>query len=272
METQEEVHEETPEIPAEAVPQISQETIDRARGMGHRSKEEWRGDPDKWVPADKYVERGETLIPIMKSQMGKYENKISNLESQVESQKKTTEKILKMGETVQKRAYEQAKRDLTQQQVKAVSDGDVEKWQKLEDQKDDLPQPEPIEIEQPASSPVFDAWAAKNDWYFNDKDMNAFSDVLGKRMREENPNMPYYQILQAVETKIKETFPAKFDNPNRVIPSVVDGGQNREIAPKANGKGYNDLPADAKTMCEQNVSQGLYKTKEDWTKAYFEEE
>ena len=89
METQEEVHGEVPEIPD--VPhetEVPQEMIDRARGMGHRSKEEWRGYPEKWVPADKYVERAETLMPIMKSQMGKYENEISNLKATVESKRK----------------------------------------------------------------------------------------------------------------------------------------------------------------------------------------
>ena len=130
MEAQEEIQGEVVDIPDvshETVPEVTQEVKDRARGMGHRSKEEWRGDPEKWVPADKYVERAETLMPIMKSQMGKYENEISSLKATVESQKKTTEKLLKMGETVQQRAFDQAKRELTQQQVQAVTDGDVEK-------------------------------------------------------------------------------------------------------------------------------------------------
>ena len=272
METQEEVQGEVVDIPDVSHETITQEVVDRARGMGHRSKEEWRGDPEKWVPADKYVERAETLMPIMKSQMGKYENEISSLKATVESQKKTTEKLLKMGETVQQRAFDQAKRELTQKQVQAVTDGDVDKWQKLEDQKDNLPQPEVITAEEPVESPVFNQWHTGNEWYLKDEDMTDFANLHAQKVTKQNPNMPYDQVLQTVETKIKETFPAKFENPNRAIPSVVDGGQNREIAPKVNGQSYNDLPADAKAMCTQNVSQGLYKTKEDWTKAYFEEE
>ena len=106
-------------------------------------------------------------------------------------------------------------------------------WQKLEDKKDNLPQPEPIEVEESVKNPVFDAWVANNDWYHNDKDMNAFSGVLGQRMQDKNPNMPYDKILQAVEAKIKETFPAKFENPNRNIPSAVDGGETRQVAAKS---------------------------------------
>ena len=270
MENQEEIQGEVPDVPVE--PQISQEIIDRARMMGHIPKEEFRGDPEKWVPPDKYVERAESMMPIMKSQMGKYENKISNLEAQIESQKKTTEKLLKMGETVQKRAYEQAKKDLTAQQVQAVSDGDVEKWQRLEYQKESLPQPEVIEAEQPVSSPVFDQWRSGNEWYLKDEDMTDFANLYGQKMQQQNPNMPYDQILTSVEKKIKETFPTKFENPNREIPSAVDGSTNRQVTEKSNGQSYNDLPADAKAMCNQNVEQGLYKSKEDWVKAYFEEE
>lgn len=274
METQEEIQGEvpeiTPEVPRET--QIPQEVIDRAKMMGHIPKEEFRGDPEKWVPADKYVERADNLMPVLKSQLGKYENKITNLEAQIESQKKTTEKLLKMGETVQQRAYEQAKRDITQQQVQAVSDGDVEKWQKLEDQKESLPKPEIVEPEPVQSTPVFDQWRSGNEWYLKDEDMTDFANLYGQKMQQQNPNMPYDQILTSVEKKIKETFPTKFENPNRNQPSVVDGGQNREVAVKSGGKTYNDLPADAKAMCNQNVSQGLYKTKEDWAKAYFEEE
>ena len=272
-EIQEEVQGEVPEI--EEVPretEISQEIIDRARMMGHIPKEEFRGDPEKWVPPDKYVERAENLMPVLKSQLGKYENKISNLEAQIESQKKTTEKLLKMGETVQKRAYEQAKRDLTAQQVQAVADGDVEKWQKLEDQKESLPQPEVIEAEQPVSSPVFDQWHTGNEWYLKDEDMTDFANLHAQKLTKQNPNMPYEQVLQTVEKKIKETFPTRFANPNREVPSAVDGSTNRQVTPKSNGQSYNDLPADAKAMCNQNVEQGLYKSKEDWVKSYFEEE
>ena len=270
MENQEEIQGEVPDVPPEK-PQISEEIIQRARMMGHIPKEQFKGDPSKWISEDVYVERAENLMPILKHQLGKYENEISSLKSTVESQKKTTEKLLKMSETVQQRAYEQAKRELTQQQVQAVADGDVDKWQKLEDEKEKLPKPEVVEIEEPQQNPVFNQWHTGNEWYLKDEDMTDFANLHAQKLTKANPNMAYDQVLKAVEQKIKETFPNRFENPNRDKPSVVESGDNRNIETK-NDKSYNALPADAKAMCDQNVKQGLFKSKEDWVKVYFEEE
>jgi hypothetical protein len=272
METQEEVHGEsppvTPEVPA--VPEIPSETVERAKTMGHIPKEEFRGDPDKWVPADKYVERADNLMPILKSQMRKYESEIGTLKGTVEAQKKTTEKLLKMSETVQKTAYDQAKRDLTAEQVQAVSDGDVEKWQKLEDQKEKLPTPEPVVAEEP-QNPIFDRWAGENTWVNDDKDMALYANSYGPIVQQQNPSMSYEDILKTVETKVREVFPHKFENPNRSQPSPVDGGTNRETPPPDNKQTYTSLNAEEKAMCDQNVKDGLYKKKEDWVKVYYEE-
>ena len=273
METQEEVEVqgEVVEVPKETVKEIAPEIIQRAKMMGHIPLEEFRGDPEKWVPADKYVERAENLMPILKSQLGKYEHEISSLKSTVESQKKTTEKLLKMSETVQQRAYEQAKKDLTREQAQAVADGDVEKWQRLEDQKESLPRPEPVTPEPEQSSPVFDQWHTGNEWYLKDEDMTDFANLYAQKLTKQNPSLAYNDVLQQVEEKVKTTFPQRFENPERAKPTAVDSGSTREIAPKT-GKTYNDLPADAKEMCNQNVKQGLFKSKEDWVKVYFEEE
>ena len=268
METQEEteVQGEVPEIVPD---QIDPQIIERAKLMGHIPKEEFRGDPSKWVPADKYVERADNLMPILKSQLGKYEGEIANLKATVENQKKTTEKLLKMGETVQQRAYEQAKRELTKEQAQAVADGDVTKWQQLEDQKEGLPRPEPVVVEE--VNPVFNQWHTGNEWYLKDEDMTDFANLHAQKLTKQNPSLSYDQVLKKVEDKIKETFPQRFENPERSKPSVVDGGVTREIVTKS-GKTYNDLPADAKEMCNINVKQGLFNSKEDWVKSYFEED
>jgi len=272
METQEET-EVQGEVPAvENVPQetIDPEIIQRARMMGHIPKDQFKGDPSKWVPEDVYVERADTLMPIMKHTMKKYEGDIASLRATVESQKKTTEKMLKMNETVQQRAYEQAKRELTKEQAQAVADGDVEKWQKLEDQKEGLPKPEPIVVEEPVS-PVFNQWKMGNEWYLKDEDMTEYANFYGQNLQSKNPSMPYEDLLIKVEEKIKQIFPQRFENPERSKPSVVDGSATREIEKKS-GNTYNDLPADAKEMCNLNVKQGLFKSKEEWVKSYFEED
>jgi hypothetical protein len=271
METQEETEIQGEVVPPETIQEISAEVVQRAKGMGHIPKEEFRGDPEKWVPADKYVERAENLMPILKSQLGKYEGEISSLKATVDSQKKTTEKILKMNEKTQELAYDRAVKDVTEKQAKFVEDGNVDEWRRLENEKEKIERPEPVVVEEPVQNPVFDQWKVSNDWYLKDQKLTEYANYRGEKIQAENPTFAYSDVLSKVEAEIKETFPDKFENPNRAKPSVVDSGATREIVAKK-GSGYSDLPSDAKTICDQNVSQGLYKSKEDWVKSYSEEE
>lgn len=264
------------ELPPEAPPEIPQEVQDRARLMGHIPLEEFKGDPKRWVPADKYVERAENLMPILKSQLGKYESKILNLESTVESQRKTTEKLLKMSEKIGTQAYEQARRELNQKQLEAVREGDVEAYTVIEGEKEKLQRPEIIEAPpEPQTNPSFDSWKGENSWYGTDPDMAMFADSYGRQYKQTNPNATYEQVLQASSEKIKSVFPHKFENPNRNIPSTVDGGGVGGGEIQSNKKTFNDLPADAKAQCRKVVADPkmfLMKTNEDYVKSYFEEE
>ena len=260
--------------------QVNPEVENRAKTMGWIPKEEFKGDPEKWRPADEYVKRADEIVPIMRSQMGKYEEQIGQykseimgLKSSLDSQKKTTEKLVKMSKTISERAYDQAKKDLTKQQAQAVSDGDVEKWQALEDQKEKLEKPEPVEIEKEpvVDNPVFDQWHQQNDWYLKDPDLTIYANGIAAETQRQNPSMPYDQILKMTETKVKEVFANKFENPNRDKPDVVDAPNVRITKPTEREKNYNDLPADAKMACDNVVEQNLM-TKEEYIKEYFSEE
>ena len=266
MEEQEVVEEIQEEAPPEVAPEIIQEAID----TGWQPEEQFKGDKSKWRPADEWVERGRNLIPIIKSQVKDYKGKIDYLESQLESQKKTTERILKMNENNSKRAYEQAKRKLSAKQMEAVKDGDTEKWARLKEEEDKLEPPEQVQPEQPSESPVFTTWKGSNTWYGQDSDMSLFADSYGKTL--ENSGKTYEQILSEVETKVKEVFPHKFENPARNAPPAVESPSVSAPSPAKNKNTYAGLPADAKKMCNQDVGDGLYKSKEDWVKAYYEEE
>jgi hypothetical protein len=263
------------EVPPETPPEVPQEVQDRARLMGHIPLEEFKGDPKRWVPADKYVERAESLMPILKSQLGKYESKILNLESTVESQRKTTEKLLKMSEKIGTQAYEQAKRELTKKQMLAVENQDVEAFEQIEKEKDLLVKPEPIEAPpEPQSSPSFDSWKGENSWYGTDPDMAMFADSYGRQYKQTNPNATYEQVLAEASKKVKNVFPHKFENPNRNIPSPVDSGGVGGGELQTGKKTFNDLPADAKVQCRKFVADQkmfLIKTNEDYVKSYFEE-
>src|SRR5665213_3643268 len=51
---------------AEQETQIAPEVLIEAKSMGWSPLEQWRGDPEKWVDADAFVERGHTVLPILR--------------------------------------------------------------------------------------------------------------------------------------------------------------------------------------------------------------
>jgi hypothetical protein len=261
--------EQSPETPPETLPEVTQEAID----TGWIPKDDFKGDKSKWRPAEEWVERGRTLIPIIKTQLRGTETKLEKALADLERQRKTTEKLLKMSETVGQEAYDRAKRELTQKQVQAVVDGDVETWQKLEDDKEKLTKPEPIapEPEPEINNPVFNEWHKTNDWYLKDPDLTDFANLHAQRINPEG-GMDAGTLYTEVEKKVKELFPHKFSNPNRENLSTVDTPSQLGGEIKPTGKSYADLPADAKKQCNTWVKDGTFKSREAYVKSYFEEE
>src|SRR6185436_4853984 len=73
----EEVQEETKE---EVQPDPNTEVEGRARRMGWRPQEEFRGPKDKWVDASQFVERGETELPVLRERFRALDDKFTRLE------------------------------------------------------------------------------------------------------------------------------------------------------------------------------------------------
>ena len=266
---QEDELEEAPpeETPPETPPEVTQEALD----TGWLPEDQFKGDKKKWRPAEEWVERGRTLIPIIKTQLRTTESELANLKREFERQKKTSEKLVQMSEKVGQEAYERAKRELTQQQVTAVSEGDVEKWQKLEDEKDKLTKPEPVAPEPEQFNPAFNDWHKNNDWYLNDEDLTTFANAHAQQINPEG-KMDATTLYENVEKKVKELFPHKFSNPARDNLSPVDSPSQLGNDRPSDKKTYADLPADAKAMCNSFVKQGLIKSREAYVKSYYEEE
>lgn len=264
--------------------QIAPEIVERAKSMGWIPKEEFKGDESRWRPADEYVERAETMMPILKSQLGKYETTINSqkaeldtLKASLNSQKETTEKLVKMSSKISEEAYQRARRDITSKQAQAVADGDVKTWQELEDKKEALEKPEAVtmpEAQPENQNPVFNNWHMTNDWYAKDNDLTIYADGYANTIKQAEPNLPYDQVLAKVEAKVKEVFPHKFSNPNRQNASVVNDNANLtaiDTTLAGGKKSYNDLPAAAKEQCDAFIADGLIKDRDQYVKDFFDD-
>ena len=276
MEPQEEIIEPTEEAPPEAPPEIASEITAEAIRTGWQPEEDFKGDKTRWRPADKWVERGKTLIPIINAQLRNTTTELESVKAELERQRKTSEKLVKMSETIGQQEYERAKRELTHKQVAAVSEGDVDSWQKLEDEKDKLTKPEPVAPEpdpEPNVPPEFKEWVDKpeNQWFTDDEDLAVFANAYAGKIDPEG-RMSIKNRCEAVAKKVKDVFPHKFTNPARENPSAVDTPSQSGTDIPTGKKTYADLPAEAKTVCNNYIKQGLFTTREKYVKSYFEEE
>jgi len=259
----------TPEqeqVPSEQE-QVEAKTLERAKEMGYR--EDYKGD--RPVTPEEYVRRGETVIPIIKSRLKKYEGTIGTLQAELESQKEVTQKLLKVSGKAAERAYEKAHADILAEQKLAVENSDVDSWQKLEEDKAKLEKPEPVAPAAPAEIPEFTAFKARNDWYDKDQELGdyakfAANDIAQRLQSGQLGQMTNAQFYQAVEDRVRGTFQHKFKNPNKDAPSAVDSPGLRGTRVPNRKTTLRDLPKDMQAQARQYIVDGVFEDEADYLK------
>ena len=63
--------------------QSTQDEIDRATRMGWTDKESYTGPAERWVDAKTFIERGETILPILKDRLRKQDDDLKGIGADV---------------------------------------------------------------------------------------------------------------------------------------------------------------------------------------------
>lgn len=251
-----------------------------ARKMGWVPEGEWKGDrkPAKFLSAEEFVERGETVIPILKSQIQSRDEQIAAKEKEFADRLARMEKMQKDARERQQKSHEAAMKKLASDMRKAAADGDIEAYDELSTQRDQLSKEAPEEAK-PDETPEQNAervqtdWIAKNDWYRTDfklaKDAEDYSQWLAKN----NPNISLEDNLAATEKYIKEQNPEKFGSPKPRKTTanghaVVDGGSDAPAAGQPKGLA-SKLKSEELAQAKADVAAGLYKNTDEWAKVYY---
>ena len=255
---------------------VEPEIIDRAVLYGWSPKEDFKGDPQRWVSADVFVKRAEEILPIAKSMNRKLETDLISTKAELAELKKTMKAIIKTHEKISQSTFDSAMRQLKKEQAEAVSEGDLEKWQSLEERHEELSKqkPEEVKFEETGvagENPVVTQWKKDNKWYDTDPELGTYADSIATFVSTRTPGLPPEEFLQRVKNEVRKRFPEKFGNPKRSNPPSVDrtGLSGGEVG-GGSQKTYNDLPPDAKAACNEFIKQKVL-TKEEYVKIYFEE-
>ena len=238
-------------------------TEDRAKRMGWVSEENFKGDKDRWIGADKFLERGENELPIMRERMKKMDGTIVGLNSTISGMKDTFGKFQEHQAGVSKRAYEKAMKDITGRQREAVEKGDTDSFDKAEKEKEDLVLEVPIEDDSVAEV-EFNQWVAGNKW-FNEPDLQKYASTMSVYIQDQS-GLTGVKLYDEVKKEVELRFPDRFDNKNRNAPTAVVGDGETPIKPEK--QSFGNLPKDAQEICKQFIKDIPGYTKEQYLKDY----
>lgn len=231
-----------------------------AKRHGWTPKEEFRGDPAKWVDAETFVKRADEVMPFLKKKAEAQDREIADL-------KRTIKQAAKFYEATEERAYKRALAELEAKHVDAVEAGDVAGAKRIVSEMRDLekdaqsnaPTPEVPDPEKARKE--LNAWIADNDWYVLDDTKRRFADLQADLM---GPAVEWDGGQQAWLEELGKRVERKFAEKK---PSPVNGGGNRP-SPAGGGRTYNDLPAAAKATCDRFVKNGIVASREAYVKDY----
>lgn len=206
-------------------PQLS-EAEQTAWENGWRPKDQYKGDPGKWVPADIYNAR----TPLFE--------KIEAQSKQIKRLEEATNNLIAHGRKMEEAGYKRALDELRAQKKEALLENDAdqviaidERIDAIRDAQAEAVRAQARQAQQAAETenPEFSAWKARNRWYDTDDVMKAAADGLGNRLAAEGKSPS--QVLQEVEKRMKDRFPEAFENPNRSKAAAVAAPRSQGQSP-----------------------------------------
>lgn len=245
-----------------------------AAQMGWAPKDQWKGPPDAHRSAEEYILRAPEIVRELKNARDRdradFEDRARRLEA--------------MSAVALQRQRDQIERDYAAAMRNAAATGDVEAYDNLQrgleqDRRAFAEQLAPVMQQQPRQQAqqepeipreVVDFATRNASWYMKDKGLSGYAIGFLDEVEAQFPHLPLGNKLQIVEQHMRETFPAKFNKAqgnNNSGPASVEGGL-RQIR-TTRGKGFNELPPEAKSAAARFVEQGAYKTVHDYAKEYW---
>jgi len=264
--SQEATQTEAPEQQQEAVAELSIE--DRARALRWVPKEEFKGDPAKWVPAETFVDRQPFFEKI-----DQLKTSLKHVQTEQEREKERNRKFMAEYQAAAMKAAEAQFNEklavLREEKKLALREGETDRVVDLDEQMADLREqkkqaayvemPERI-IPDPAEQRAkVQAFVERNKWYDTDEDMRDWADMRGRRLASQGIHGD--EILSRLEKDVKEAFPQKFRNSNRDKPSAVEGSS-------AAGSISKSVPSDMSTL-EREIMKNIISVTPGMTEAQY---
>lgn len=277
---------ETPVVESAAAPEVQA----KAEKMGWIPPSRFKGEPERFIDADAYIERGETVLPIVKEQNKRLQAELASVREQaaataeaLKAAQDAIEQIEERHTVATQKAVEQARAQVKAQLAAASEAGDHEGVAELTDQLTQLNAAEkeaPAKERTPAAAPQkfvpppeLKAWNDENPWFGTDRRKTALALGIAQELREGGESSTGKRFFDLVKAEMDATLGGDKEPPT----SKVEGARNgSESDTRTTGKkGFASLPADAKAACDADGRQFVgpgkrYKTQAEWRARYAE--
>lgn len=257
--------------PEEVIEQEDTSAEDKARAMGWKPEEEYKGPKEKWVPAEEFVKRAEEDPHEVRKANHVLMRKVQKLEQGIDDILSHQQRELTRA---RQEEYARAQSDLKRAHDAAIAEGDVEKASKTADAREALARQQVEESRKSAPSVASDdasiltEWKSENDWYGKNyratKEANEYEDFLAKQGVPLEDRLR--QTAEFIKAEILKTAPVARQRDDAPAPII---GQNNNGAIRGNRKpkpgSYEALTSAARAECDRVIrTSGGKVTKEMW--------
>ena len=268
-----------------------------ARSQGWRPQDQFKGNPDDWVDARTFVQRGEEIRRYTKKE-------VDRLNAALEAQRKenielrgTVEEVKKYHAEMEERAIQAAITRIKKDRREAAAAGNHELAADLDEQIEELEKaprlaPKPAEKKDDAPKPgelspedqrIANEWNENNAWIndranYEDEIDFAMGVIAGLAKRTD---LTLAEKFEKLDQRVRKQFPNSFGDPEDRVEEEKPGTRQRKSVTAGGGEGGGShgrqsskngvaaLPADARAAGERFVKQGLYKDINEYAQEYW---
>lgn len=198
-------------IEGEALTPTQQEAL----SQGWVPKDDYDGDPEKWVDAGEFIRRGELF------------RKIESQSKELKDVRKALGELAKHNSKIREVEYQRALESLKAEKKVALNEGDADKVVDIDEKIDLVKTQQRQDAQQQAAQaipqelhPELKNWINRNGWYETTPSMRGWADARGVELAQEGKSPS--EVLSTLEKEVKTRFSEKFHNPNRDKASAVE--------------------------------------------------
>jgi len=269
---------------------MTEEVEVKAREMGWAPKEEFRGDPEKWIDAETFVKRGEELMPLLKANNKRLSDDLNAVRSELRETKdllkasaESIEALKEFNSNIVRREAKEKQKELKEALVEAKREGDVEKEVEITEQLQEHTaalkdaekkagngegKPKESSADDYTQNPDWKAWVKENEWFSRDKRKTALALGIADDLKSnpETANLTGKAFLDKVSEEVEKIF----GGPRTGLDKVEGGGRGTS---KGGGKSFADLPEEARQACERQAERLVgpgraFKSTKEWRDHY----